>query len=257
MVTPLRDDCSERFSTLRLKWAKFYGGGWSLLVKSLRRQLEERAEPDWNDLWPNEEERRIAIRSSKTFKEYFGMPNAHLIPEDPMELIVAFDGDGGVIALQELEDEYRLALNGKEQSVIEGVDRPVKTFGDFVRYIRDHQGTLTRKELYERHKVGFGCAVFLWLIFVIIIGLTVRELIFAYRALHGADLGVRQGLGLIFGFGVSGIAIMVAYLFVSAWWKNRREIKQEARRRRGELTGWMKKVAADDVLGRDLQDAAL
>lgn len=226
MVTPLRDDCSERFSTLRLKWAKFYDDERSLLVKSLRRQLEERAEPDWDDLWPNEEDRRIAIRSSKTFKEYFGMPNAHLIPEDPMELIMAFDGDGGVIALQELEDEYRLALNGGGQSVREGGG--VKTFGDFVRYIRDHQGTLTRKELYERHKVGLGCALFLWLVFAVIIGLTVRELIFAYRAWQGADLGVRQGLGLIFGFGVSGITIMVAYLFVSAWWKNRREIKQEA-----------------------------
>jgi len=132
MIEPLRDDCTERYSAFRVKWAKLWDGGRGLLRKSLLRQLRLRPDIEYKDLWANEEELQIATYSVRTCKELLGLPNERLVPGDTFEMIAAADaygGDGFLDVLLTLEREFRLDLK-------DVIEKPT-TLSDLVRYVRE------------------------------------------------------------------------------------------------------------------------
>ena len=219
-IEPLRDDCAERASAFRRKWAKSWDGGNSLLRKSLLAQLRQRPDIEYTELWPDGEDRRIAAYCLDDFKVCLGLPNGRLVPGDTLHMLASIDEDGVNDVMQDLEHEFRLVF---EQDVW----NRVKTFGELVRYVREHKGSASLAELHERHRIGWGCATVLWLVFAGVIGLFISEVAEAIEAARNSCLHGREVVGLAFGLLMSVFVSLFAYAAVVGWCKERKELREE------------------------------
>ena len=219
---PLRDDCAERYSASRVKWAKRWDDGLGLRRKALLRQLSLRPDIGYKDLWPDEEERRIAARCMSICKEMLGLPNERLVPDDPLEMLVAADGDGGdnfLDFIRALEYEFRLDL-------IDVIEKPT-ALGDLVHYIREHQGSLTLAEASKKHGLGCGSATYLWIVFVTVIAWTVSYIVEVVEDVPKGIVGWKSIIALVVSLIMSGVGIITAFFLVVDWFKERKAIREE------------------------------
>ena len=220
MVEPLRDDCAERYSAFRLKWAKRWDGGRGLLRKTLLRQLSLRPDIEYKDLWTDEVERRITAYCLRDFKECLGLPNERLIPNDPLEMMASIDGDGFEDVLRDLEQKFRFIFDLDVWKV-------VKTFGDLVRYVREHQGSAALAELHKRHRIGWGGTTIGWLVFSGVIGCLIYKVIEVGKAARSGELDFWQLIGLVFSLLASGFVMYMVYAIVVNWHKERKALREE------------------------------
>lgn len=224
MIEPLRDDCAERYSAIRQKWAKRWDDGRGLLRKTILRQLSLRPDIDYKDLWTDKEERQIAARCMGVCKEMLGLPNERLVPDDPLEILVAADGDGGdnfLDFIRALEYDFRLNLMCED-----GVDK-MTTLGDLVRYVNKHQGELTLAETCKRRRIGWGCSALLWLLFASLTACLYFDISGMVEAVRNNSVAWRKVLGLAIGLVLYGIAILVVCALVADWFKERKAIREE------------------------------
>ena len=221
MIVPLRDDCAERYSAFRLKWAKRWDGGRGLLRKALLHQLSLRPDIEYKDLWTDEEERRTAARCMRVCKEMFGLPNERLVLNDPLEMLLAIDEDGFIDFLRALEREFRLDLMCGDV-----VDKTT-TLGGLVRYVHEHQGMLTLAETCKRDRLGWGCSAFLWFLSVGVIAGLYSDVTGMIEAVRYGDVRWQQILGLVFSLLGSSVAIVVAWSLITSWLKERKELREE------------------------------
>ena len=219
-IEPLRDDCAERASAFRQYWAKSWDGGNSLLRKSLLAQLRQRPDIEYKELWPDGEDRRIAAYCLDDFKVCFGLPNERLVPDDTLYMLASIDGDGVIDVMQDLEQEFRFIFE-------EDVWDRVKTFGELVRYVREHEGSASLAELHERHRIGWGCATVLWLVFAGVIGLTISEAVEAIEAARNSCLRVREVVVLAFSLLMTVFVSVFACAAVVGWYRERKELREE------------------------------
>lgn len=233
MIEPLRDDCAERHSAFRLKWARRLGGENTLLRETLLRQLRLRPDIEHKDLWTDEVERQIAAYCLRYFKKCLGLPNERLIADDPLEMVASIDGEGFEDVLKDLEQKFRFIFD-------QDVWKVVKTFGDLVRYVREHQGSATLAELQKRYRIGWGCSTIGWLVFFGVIGCFIYKVIEVGKAVtRSGELDFWQIIGLVFSFLASGFVMYMAYAIVVNWCKERKALREEQekleRGNRGEV----------------------
>ena len=90
--TPLHAEAREKYS----HWYKpELNPGCVGRAKFLYEQLKARPSPWGKGLWKDEETEKIAERCAQIFVENFlECPNEHLIPQDPMEMVIALNGNG-------------------------------------------------------------------------------------------------------------------------------------------------------------------
>ena len=218
-VQPLRDDVEEKVSPRRFKWLNLCDHHYSALLESLRRQLLRRPDVWGVGLWPDAESESIARKCAEIFG-YSAMPNDHLIPDDPLNLIAAFDGDGVQVAVRDIEEEFRLVID-------DGWYEKGRTFSELVDYIRTHRGTAPNAVFRERRHLGWGCAVVLWLILAGIVWFTVETVIVLCEDARNGELGVKSAIGVIFALPIAVFSIYFAYLLVKQKLTDRREAAEE------------------------------
>ena len=166
------------------------------------------------------EERRIAAYCLDAFKLSLGLPNERLVPDDTLGMLASIDEDGVNDVMQDLEQEFRFIFE-------EDVWDRVKTFGELVRYVREHEGSASLAELHERHRIGWGRATVLWLVFAGVIGLTISEVVDAIEAARNSCLRGREVVGLAFVLLMSVFVSLFAYAAVVGWYKERKELREE------------------------------
>lgn len=221
MIEPLRDDCTEQASAFRRWWAKRWDGGNSLLRKSLLYQLRQRPDIEHKDLWTDEVERQISAYCLRAFKECLGLPNERLIADDPLEMVASIDGEGFEDVLKDLEQKFRFIFD-------QDVWKVVKTFGDLVRYVREHQGSAALAELQKRYRIGWGYSTIGWLVFFGVIGCFIYKVIEVGKAVtRSGELDFWQIIGLVFSLLVSGFVMYMAYAVVINWCKERKALREE------------------------------
>ena len=220
MIEPLRDDCAERHSAFRLKWARRLVGENTLLRETLLRQLRLRPDIEHKDLWTDEAERQIAAYCLRDFKECLGLPNERLITDDPLEMVASIDGEGFEDVLKDLEQKFRFIFD-------QDVWKVVKTFGDLVRYVREHQGSAALAELQKRYRIGWGCTTIGWLVFWGTIGCLIYKVIEVGNAARRGELNFWLLVGLVFSLLASGFVMYMAYAIVVNWYKERKALREE------------------------------
>lgn len=102
----------------------------------------------------------------------------------------------------------------------------MKTVDDLVRHIREREGSLSKAELYRRHRTGWGCACFLWLLFALIMWWTADELVDAYQAFQDGAVGSRNVLGLMFSILSAATAVLLAFALIRQWFADRQAIRE-------------------------------
>lgn len=135
-------------------------------------------------------------------------------------------GEGFLDALNGLELEFSLALGCSDVFADEGSALKMKTVDDLVRHIREREGSLSKAELYRRHRTGWGCACFLWLLFALIMWWTADELVDAYQAFQDGAVGSRNVLGLMFSILSAATAVLLAFALIRQWFAGRQAIRE-------------------------------
>ena len=152
-LPPLRDDVAERYSPSRLKWLNLCDKHYSVLLKSLRRQMRERPDVWGIGFWEDEQDERIARTCADLMARSWGLPNNRLIPEDDLCLAMSF-GEDDPMPFSEIEESFRFVF---EQDWY----LQKRTFADLVSYVRGHEGTASLAEIKARCKPRYGCFVVL------------------------------------------------------------------------------------------------
>mgnify|MGYP003322876223 FL=1 len=131
---PLYAEAREKYS----HWYKWeLNPGCEGRAQFLYEQLKARPSPWGKGLWKDEETEKIAERCAQIFVENFlACPNERLIPQDPMEMVMALNDTG------DLEDVEALVQIEREFSckIPEECFQAERTFEEFVEYVKDGKG---------------------------------------------------------------------------------------------------------------------
>ena len=212
---PLHAEAREKYS----HWYKpELNPGCEGRAKFLYEQLKARPSPWGKGLWKDEEAEKIAERCAQIFVENFlECPNERLIPQDPMEMVMALNDTGDledVEALHQIEDEFVCKIP-------EDFFQSEKTFGDFVECVRNGrgEGQVASERTEASDGLGwFGTAVVFALCFV---GFPCFWLFCVYKAIAGVMTGLTEGWAdvSIVALSIQGlVSCLGSYILVSVIW---------------------------------------
>jgi len=222
-VRPLVDDVEGKCSASLFRWLNLWDNHHNALVKSLEEQLLSRPDVWGKGLWKTQGEEDAARKCAGILKDFLALPNDRLVPGDSLSLIAAFDGDGVVGALRDVEEDFSCIIDeewyGSEN-----------TFADLIEYVRAHEGTASRAVFRERHKLGCGCSLVLLLILAALLLLAGISVMSAIEHFRNGSLAESDLLGLVFTLVPAAFGIFIAVLFVRQWIDAHREEAEERRK---------------------------
>lgn len=216
--TPLHAEARENYS----HWYKpELNPGCEGRAKFLYEQLKARPSPWGKGLWKDEETEKIAERCAQIFVENFlECPNERLIPQDPMEMVMALNDTGDledVEAIDQIESEFTCKIP-------EEFFQKERTFEELVECVKKGKGKAPPEKLKATDVGGclFGCI----LMSVIFIVLPCYSAYRVYSELatgfsegwEQVEVGTLIGHSIVVGFGLF-IAVAVA---IAAFRKDKR-----------------------------------
>ena len=216
--TPLRAEAREKYS----HWYKpELNPGCEGRAKFLYEQLKARPSPWGKGLWKDEETEKIAERCAQIFVENFlECPNERLIPQDPMEMVMALNDTGDledVEAIDQIESEFTCKIP-------EEFFQKERTFEELVECVKEGKGKAPPEKLTVKNMAG--CLLGGVLLSLVLVMLPCYS---AYRVYSELVTGFSQGweqveVGSIVGHSIGagiGLSIMV-FVLIGAFRKDKR-----------------------------------
>ena len=216
--TPLHAEAREKYS----HWYRpETNAGHEGRAKFLCEQLRIRPSPWGKGLWRDEETERIAERCAQIFVENFPRcPNEHLIPLDPMEMVIALNDTGDledVEAIDQIEREFTCKIP-------EEFFQKERTFEELVECVKKGKGKAPPEKLKATDVGGclFGC-ILMSVIFIVLPSYSAyrvySELVTGFsEGWEQVEVGSLVGHSIVVGFGLF-IAVAVA---IAAFRKDKR-----------------------------------
>ena len=217
--TPLHAEARENYS----RWYKpELNPGCEGRAKFLYEQLKARPSPWGKGLWKDEETEKIAERCAQIFVENFlECPNERLIPQDPMEMVMALNDTGDledVEAIDQIESEFTCKIP-------EEFFQKERTFEELVECVKKGRGKAPPEKLTVKDTAGclLGCAM-LSLSFVVL------PCYAAYRVYSELVTGFSEGweqveVGSLVGHSIgAGFGLFIAVVVVIAMFRKDKRI---------------------------------